>query len=435
MSRAAPSSISWLLHQAALRAVIPLAVVVFGPVWYYRAGETGVIPFPGIQAARALMWLTALFVIGAHVLRFGLGRLIGVLAPFLPFLAWGAVGVLWSVDPVTSVRGLIFWGLGGGAAAAAALELSLATMARWTCATMVCAVVLSFAMAVLAPNDAFTLYDGVPTLRGLFSHKNLFGWFCALGLVWAWTLRGHLGGRFAVVSCLIFVAGLLVSNSKTSLAAAVIVLVYMALVAVLPRLFGDGARAFLMTLFILFAMAAVLTLIVPALLQLMGRDTNLTGRGDVWRHYLGYILQRPLTGFGTGLFSFDTDLNARIGGTIPGAEEQGLHSPHNTYIGILGETGVIGLGFFVLCHLYIMLVAPFRRLDLWTRLAAAISLGILSAAVSEMRDASALGFATVLILLCRAAAVRSGTCAAMAPRAPAASEPPTLGLAAREGFR
>lgn len=382
------------------------------------------------------MWLTALFLIGTHVLRFGPERMVRVLAPFLPFLAWSAVGMIWSIDLTTSVRGLIFWGLGGGAAAAVALELPLATIVRWICATMVCAVVLSFAMAVLAPGHAFTLYAGVPTLRGLFPHKNLFGWFCALGLVWTWTLRGYAGPRFTILACLIFVAGLLVSNSKTSLAAAAIMLGYLALITLLPRLFGDGGRAFLMTLFLLLATAGILALVVPALLQIMGRGTDLTGRTDVWRHYLAYILERPLTGFGTGIFSFDTELNARIGGTIPGAEEQGLHSPHNTYIGVFGETGVIGLGFFVLCHLYLMLIAPFRRLDLWTRLAAAISLGVLTAAVSEMRDASALGLATVLILLCRGASTRVDTRAATIPRCePKFSDPGPHGRAARESLQ
>lgn len=425
MSRAAPS-LPRMIHQVALRATIVLAIIVFGPVWYYQATETGFFPFPGLSPVRNLMWLTGALVIGAHLLRFGPDRLIGVLAPFLPFLLWGAIGLSWSVELATSIRTLVFWAIGGGAIAAVALELPPETGIRWACGTLLAAVALSFALAALAPANAFTEYDGEPTLRGLFPHKNVFGWTCGLGLVWSWTQRAYLGRFLGPISSLVFISGLLVSNSKTAAVVAILMLGYLFLISLLPRIFGDGSRSFLLLLFFLFLVISIGSFGLPYVLGLMGRDMSLTGRGDVWQHYLGYILQQPLTGFGTGIFSTETGLNARIGGTIPGAEGQGLHSPHNSYIGILGETGLLGLCFFILCHLYLALIAPFRRLDRWTRLAAALSLGILVGAVSEVRDAYVIGVATLLLIMCRAMAIRTAATSAAAP---------PRGLLAGEGLR
>ena len=145
------------------------------------------------------------------------------------------------------------------------------------------------------------------------------------------------------------------------------------------------------------------------LLDALGRDPTLTGRTEVWRHYLATIETRTLTGFGTGVFSTPSALNVAVGGTVPGQERAALHSPHSLYLGILGETGVVGLAAFVLAGLYLAFVAPFGARLALARLSPAPSPSRSSSPASP-RPATAMrpGVATVALLAARAAALRSG---------------------------
>ena len=121
------------------------------------------------------------------------------------------------------------------------------------------------------------------------------------------------------------------------------------------------------------------------LIESVGRDATFTGRTEVWRHYLAYLHDRPLTGYGTGILSSDTDINRAIGGAVPGQEAQRLRSPHSLYIGLASETGLIGVVCFVAAHAWVAFVAPFRRVSPWSRTAGALAVAILLA--GRHRDA------------------------------------------------
>jgi len=141
-------------------------------------------------------------------------------------------------------------------------------------------------------------------------------------------------------------------------------------------------------------------------LEIVGRDATLTGRTEVWRHYLAYLHDRPLTGYGTGILSSDTELNRAVGGAVPGYEAQGLRSPHSLYVGLACETGLVGVAFFIAAQAYIAFVTPFRRLTPWSRTSGALAVAILLAGISEMRDGFIPGAATLLLVAARAAALR-----------------------------
>ena len=147
----------------------------------------------------------------------------------------------------------------------------------------------------------------------------------------------------------------------------------------------------------------------PALLDQFDRDATLTGRTDVWRHYLSYVQDRSLTGFfGTGIFSTGSEMNLEIGGTVPGDEHENLHSPHNLYIGIAGEAGLVGVLFFLFAQLYLAFAAPFQGMSSWLRLSGALAFAVLFAGLAEMRDGYSPGVATVALF----AALCLGLCPA-----------------------
>ena len=167
------------------------------------------------------------------------------------------------------------------------------------------------------------------------------------------------------------------------------------------------ARSAALALAILTAGAALVAVAVaPLAVESVERYATFTGRTDVWRHYLAYLHERPLTGYGTGILSSDTELNRAIGAAVPGYEAQRLRSPHSLYIGLASESGLVGLAFFVAAHAWIAVVAPFRNLTPWSRIAGALAVAILLAGVTEMRDGFLPGTATLLLVAARAAALR-----------------------------
>jgi exopolysaccharide production protein ExoQ len=329
-----------------------------------------------------------------------------VLWPFAPFILWGVVACFWSVDRVTGLRALTFWSLAAGLAVAAGHELDARTLARGVAALFGAIVAASLLLAVLRPEAAHTAYGDTLAVRGLFPHKNQFGWFCAAGLLWSVTLRHSLGRPLLLAVVPVLLAGLVIADSTTALAIAVAAAGFAAGLGLSARLFANGARA---SLALAVATAVALTtavLLAPTLLDALGRDTTLTGRTDVWRHYLAYAQDRMLTGYGTGIFSTGSQMNMDIGGSVPGYEQENLHSPHSLYIGIACETGVVGVLFFLLAQLHLAFVAPYRSLTPWLRLSAAFAFAILLAGLAEMRDGYAPGVATVALLAARSAGLR-----------------------------
>jgi len=92
---------------------------------------------------------------------------------------------------------------------------------------------------------------------------------------------------------------------------------------------------------------------------------------------------------------------------VPGHETQSLRSPHSLYIGLASETGLVGVACFVAAHAWLALVAPFRRLSPWSRTAGALSVAILLAGITEMRDGFLPGTATLLLIVARTVSFRA----------------------------
>lgn len=394
------------------------ALAEFGQVWYYPAPEPGaelVRAFGG--AFRMALWLAASAGVFGHLLARGPHPILRVLGPFLPFLLWGtAVVAVWSIDRTAGVRALGFWSLAACLAVAAASDADPRSLARGIALALLAVVGASLAVAVVDPAAGVMAYGDAVAVRGLFPHKNAFGWFCALGIVWSVGTRRGLGPTLAIAVTGAMACGLLASGSRTAAATLPAVGAYALAVGLCQRAFPDGARGAL-ALVVLGALAALaVAAAAPLLVDGLGREATFTGRTDVWRHYLAYLHDRPLTGYGTGILSSDTELNRAIGAAVPGHEAQSLRSPHSLYIGLASETGLIGVACFVAAHAWLALVAPFRRLSPWSRTAGALSVAILLAGITEMRDGFLPGTATLLLIVARTVSLRPGCRAREDPR-------------------
>jgi exopolysaccharide production protein ExoQ len=75
----------------------------------------------------------------------------------------------------------------------------------------------------------------------------------------------------------------------------------------------------------------------------MGKDVTLTGRTDIWRMLVPYMADRPWLGYGYGVFwsHFREALWEAVQWHVP--------HPHNGYIQLVLDCGVVGLAVFIVC--------------------------------------------------------------------------------------
>ncbi len=392
-----------------LLPVLLMCLIEFGQIWYFSPNDYGdVIRSGGDGIFRKILWLLALIAILGHFLRCGLLMVARVLLPLLPFVLWCCLStILWSVDPLFSLKSVVFWAIASLVAASAAIEVDSKLLLRTLGTFFVVVVLCSFALAVVVPQSGFTRYGNELVLRGFFPHKNVFGWFCAIGGILIIANRQYISTRTSLFFILIITLAILAAQSQTSIVAVTAGLLYIFAVRLLKRCFGDGARAFYAMMISLTLAASVVFYLYPFLLDLVGRDTTLTGRTAVWEHYFSYLIHRPVTGLGVGIFSSDTDINLAIGGSVPGFEYQKLHSPHSLYVGLFGEVGFVGLLLFLGGHAYIAIIASFKSNNTWVHCAGALSFLIILAGTAEMRDGIIPGIATIMLIVARGASLRS----------------------------
>ena len=122
------------------------------------------------------LWLAAAAVIALHLARRGPAddpRPLALRA--LPRLG-AAVVLLFSVDPVTGARTLVFWSLAAGLAVAAGDTVPPVRLARAVALLFGAVIAASLLLAVVLPEAAHTVYGAELMVRGLFPHKNQFGW-------------------------------------------------------------------------------------------------------------------------------------------------------------------------------------------------------------------------------------------------------------------
>lgn len=267
--------------------------------------------------------------------------------PLLAFILWCLASSAWSPLPDPTLRRVV--ALLGTLAAGTFLGLRLGPSA------LVDALRISAAIAVLgsiahAAVNPLLGFDNDGHMRGLFSHKNLFGSFLAvviLALIHRMTTgRGDRWGKFAdkvlLLLCLVCLAAAHSATPILGLIAGVGVLFSVILAtgghsmvkAMAPALLGCG-------------IAIILTFgdgLIVVVAEALGRDPSFSGRSTVWRFVIDAIGQRPWLGFGYGIFW--------LGEGAPGAlfwywsRQYELHA-HNGYLQLLLDAGIIGLLIFL----------------------------------------------------------------------------------------
>ena len=226
--------------------------------------------------------------------------------PVLLLAGLTLVSAAWSLDPGVTLRRSL--------AVVMTAVFGLWLAARFSWRDLIRLVALMFAVLAMGSFVAGALFPGfgvmheihVGAWRGLWWEKNTLGammaWaslaFCAAAASAPSAAERRVWFAFVFLSLLL----VLLSTSKTALLAAMIAVGGPAGIALARRGFGFAACAVFLLLIGLGGLIGVLLIGPGVILEALGRDATLTGRTEIWAVLTGQIAERPLTGYGYGVF-------------------------------------------------------------------------------------------------------------------------------------
>jgi len=209
------------------------------------------------------------------------------------------------------------------------------------------AIILNLAYAIIFPQYAFQGgLNGI--LRGMFIHKNAFGTFMAVALVFAlpkW--RGlHLRSLqikelVHAAACVIALLFLVLSRSASAwVMVAVFPCLYIGLRLILSirNVYHRAAAWLFAVISTAFAVSFAYLFLFEELLLQLGRDATLTNRTKIWGSLFHLASDRPWLGHGFGIFS-----RPEAFAMYWGEFGWDATSTHNSYLELLLNIGYIPL--------------------------------------------------------------------------------------------
>jgi exopolysaccharide production protein ExoQ len=307
--------------------------LIYGDAWYGKPGDkiTQGVNLLGIATACFLFWLS----------RQQPAR-VGRVLP-LAFAAFLITSAFWSADPrVAITQGTLYFFTVLG---------FIALVELWDVDALIGLIAKVIALCAVL-SLIFGKHDEVGDFGGIFGQKNVLGHTMAVGVfacLHGWRTRHSL--IYAVMAALCITLGVL-SHSTTSL---LVIAVFIA-IDILGRLYlrGGGLRTLSVVGAVVGAAAAIFFFLNEAMfLEMLGKDSTLTGRTEIWPYAIANIYERPL--FGWGYFGFWTPANpaaSRIAEAIAFEHNTWyvalLPNAHNTWIEALLEIGIVGTTLLVI---------------------------------------------------------------------------------------
>lgn len=317
----------------------PTVSLMLGVVCVLLASPSGVS-----EALRSLSTSLVLAIVAVSIVALHQSRGVAIVpTALMPFLGWLSVGISYSVLPAESLRGV------GVAlcivllAAVISSKLSVDEIVQGLVWMGVVAVVGSLVLWAVSPERAMSAIG----LQGIFGHKNILGFVLLVSVVAAMS-RKWGDGRLRVIVVGLLFAGLIVSDSATSLLLAVgVVLGYWVISRMRGARGGPGERMlFFIVVFTAVGLSvAAVSQDVDAVLGVLGKTATLSARTTIWAAADTYISYRPLEGYGYSAVWTD---GSPVGELIRASSTASATHAHNGYRDILLASGGVGLALYLL---------------------------------------------------------------------------------------
>jgi exopolysaccharide production protein ExoQ len=260
----------------------------------------------------------------------------------LAFVAWGLLTVVWSGDPMLSLRRTL------GLACTVALgfflgmRFELKELLRIVAWALAIAVVASLAAVVLIPSFAIQ-YNLGGAVRGVFVQKNTMARVIGVAvMVFTFLLLESRRYRLLyLIPLSLSVALIVLSKSVTAI---IVTFLAISLLAFLKLRLRPTQTVALFAFVALLGLGATLFVLghTDSIFAFMGKDASLTGRTDLWRESIAAVLRRPLLGAGWDVFWMGPEADS-----IRSAVHWQTPHSHNAFLDLALNTGLIGLAIFL----------------------------------------------------------------------------------------
>jgi O-antigen ligase len=253
------------------------------------------------------------------------------------------ISAAWSIYPLLSLRRSVLQIVVFLCAVYLGERYSIEEFARLTAYVFCVVILVTPVLFVVAPNLVLDP-DHAKAWKGLSDTKNAFGLHMAMAFVLLLLVRFKRVPWLRYIFIFMAFAEMGLSRSMTSVATGVLVIVMLPLWALVRLNARQRFAALLAMIMTVAAGGYVLSLKMDAILRLMGKDSTLTGRTDVWKALLVAIGHHPFLGYGfgsfwTGLRGESLDVIVASGWLVPEA--------HNGYLELWLAMGLPGAILFL----------------------------------------------------------------------------------------
>jgi exopolysaccharide production protein ExoQ len=393
-------------------ALAVIGVTIFTGVVIVRDSVFGASPITQSQLRFIAVPLTLLAVVWIARNHKLAGHLFGQHLWLGALVGWAWMTTFWSVDPnTTAMRSL---------AITMSLICAVGLVTRFD--PMMLVRVVAGALTIGTSLSVIGFMRGDPMvwdslawvgLRGVFTHKNLLGQCCVMALILGAGLMLQRGPDrwLGLVVVLFAVRALWLSKSATGLAASAIGL---ALLVMIVALTSKRLPGIVKPLMVLSAGGAAAAAIVfrEQIINLLGRESTLTGRDEIWEFAIDRIREEPLFGHGFRAYF-----------TAPGNDQfikfyfkgQQYDQAHSSVLQTMLDLGLVGFALLVAFVLTTLIRSPQAMTDPARRVWVALFVAILINAQTEALILSPTGF-TWLIWQVAAFAIIAGANPPILPR-------------------
>ncbi len=310
-----------------------------------------VLQFPQFLSGREASALMALLYV---ISLLSWPRVRPLFGPLGSLVLLAAISAIWSEAPASALNGAFQLGVTVAAGVAVGCALPIKTILSATSRVAAIIGILSLVLYVVAPSIAIhsgPAYSG--TLQGIYISKNALAIVIVFGaagsLFRSWN-RGRERTEL-IASWAVYVGVLYLADSAT----AVLILCGAIVIRIIHGRWleaAPGTRAAATALIIAPGLLVALSAlsIYNGVLDLLGRDSTLTGRTAIWEAAIIAWQSKPWLGVGWGTFAKDSAVSDAQVGLYGWVRDHA----HSGYVQVLTELGLVGVGLIAILLLVVL---------------------------------------------------------------------------------